>query len=293
MPTRRRKGFTLIELLVVIAIIALLMSILGPSLRLARMKASAIACMANTKNLTLGWIMYKDDNDSLIMSATEEATDDDGTRVGWIGKPYAVTPGDRGPVSGPPVTDEDEIRGFKRGRLYEYVRDPKVYHCPGDTIRRSVFDGTRIFCSYVVASCLYGAPSSGFGYWNPYLARTQITSYQQIKQPPKRYVFVESAIEKNYNSQGHFLLAAPEYTGRKEWGWCVPMALNHGDSSVLSFADGHSKTHRWVDPFTRERVYKLSMEHTGAYGIDFPPPDQQTDIKYMAEGWARRPRATD
>lgn len=53
-----RRAFTLIELLVVVAIIALLISILMPSLRLAREKANTVKCLGNLKEIGNAMSMY-------------------------------------------------------------------------------------------------------------------------------------------------------------------------------------------------------------------------------------------
>ena len=58
----KKRGFTLIELLVVIAIIALLLSILIPSLGKVKKQAQAVICSCNLKQFGLAWHMYLDDH---------------------------------------------------------------------------------------------------------------------------------------------------------------------------------------------------------------------------------------
>ena len=67
MPVSLRRGFTLIELLVVVAIIALLISILLPSLSSARATARIVACQANHRQFYNGYTFYADTWDNVYV----------------------------------------------------------------------------------------------------------------------------------------------------------------------------------------------------------------------------------
>lgn len=92
---RRVSGFTLIELLVVIAIIALLISILLPSLQKARQQAKRSVCLSHIKGIATSSRVYAAEDDGgwsiPIHPATfwQEQHPDDPTYVGayeWGGK---------------------------------------------------------------------------------------------------------------------------------------------------------------------------------------------------------------
>lgn len=282
---KREKGFTLIELLVVIAIIALLLAIIVPALNLAKKKASSVVCMSNTRQMSMAWYMYQDENDGEIMSAQmENVGTDKSCTYGWIGQPHTQSDTTTSSLTmaqtNPPVTDEDEIRGAEKGKLFEYLDNPDVYHCPGDKLRLGP-DGTKLFVSYAIAGCLNAFPTAN--------SDLQIKKFHQISSPSRRYTFVESGERNrgNWIMGGWFPIAAPEF-GHADYGLWAPVAITHGNSNSFGFADGHAEVHKWHSEIIFDHYNATENTPPGSgYGTRIPTSPNE-DIDWLANGWAFR-----
>ena len=68
----KQKAFTLIELLVVIAIIALLLSIILPSMKKAKEYARKVICQSNTRQLGVVYGMYTNDNSGFFPPSSQD-----------------------------------------------------------------------------------------------------------------------------------------------------------------------------------------------------------------------------
>ena len=110
----KTSGFTLIELLVVISIIALLLSILMPSLNKVRAQAQQVACASNFRQWGLGADMYCSDNDEKY----------------WNG-PFPE--GRRATTDGRMV----EHSPYFGNALKDYCQDPELRVCPATSLSDS------------------------------------------------------------------------------------------------------------------------------------------------------------
>jgi prepilin-type N-terminal cleavage/methylation domain-containing protein len=129
---RTNRAFTLIELMVVIAIIGVLMAILLPSLRNARMAAEQTTCASNLRQIGQALLMYVNENRQRLPMVVEPLWKPDGSLD------FSVDPFD---VSAHPQSLVAVLR--------KYVGNAEIFTCPSATLGYPA-PGTRM--SYRVSS---------------------------------------------------------------------------------------------------------------------------------------------
>ena len=232
----RRLGFTLIELLVVIAIVALLAALLLPALASAKAKGHAIACLNSEKQLALACLMYAGDADDRLpynMGVAEiKRTVAQDEFLNWTS-----------PVLNWEVdSDNTNVVLQTEGGIGPYLsRSAEVYRCPSDSVVSDIQAAagwTRRVRSISMNMMMGDAGEfsrSGANVNNP--EYRQFFKTTQVPQPARLFVFIEE--HPDSINDGYFI-DQPE-THR----WMDLPASWHRGAANLSFADGHSETHRW------------------------------------------------
>ena len=151
---RRTGGFTLIELLVVVSIIALLISILLPSLSRAREQAKLTVCLANNSSIAKVMLTYLFDLNQLPIFTQRN---EDGVVLGWTSWTYGGWSGtnraywesyglgnvqtNERPLSvyvvkGGGIADQDDIvpDDWPDGPETYPTEETPIYKCPSDRL---------------------------------------------------------------------------------------------------------------------------------------------------------------
>lgn len=240
-----KKGFTLIELLVVISIIALLVAILMPALNIARQQATGAVCLSNQKALMMGWVMYSDDNDGLLVGGHVHT---DPSWYSWVMPPI---------VSATMTPLQEEQDGIRRGKLFRYLNAYDVYHCPGDkrdtknmvTARNP--NGWPGFRSFGIIGTMFGEDTAN-----------RVFKMSDIRTPGEKVVTLEETDDRGYN-MGSWIMNTTSPTA---YAWIDPLTIWHNKKGTLGYADGHAEMHDWVDKRTHDAAAAqlFNQVHTGS-----------------------------
>jgi prepilin-type N-terminal cleavage/methylation domain-containing protein/prepilin-type processing-associated H-X9-DG protein len=274
-----RAGFTLVELLVVIAIIAILAALLLPALAAAKAKGRSITCLSNERQISLACMLYTGDARERLpynLGAAEiKQTVARGQFLNWTS-----------PVLNWEL-DSDNTNAvlLTEGGIGSYVsRNAGVYRCPSDSVVSDLQAGagwTRRVRSLSMNMMIGDAgvfSRSGANVNNPYYK--QFFKTTEVPEPSRIFVFIEE--HPDSINDGYFI-DQPE-TGR----WTDLPASWHGGGANLSFADGHSETHRW-----RFASTKPAARPDAAHLPFYIPAGEQGDFDWLMDRMSTETYPTD
>ncbi len=244
----RRCGFTLIELLVVVAIIALLISILLPSLKAAKDKAKYTKCAANLKTLILNTRIYADEYKGFLPPSN------------WIVYRHSREVPLRGWLyAGRARNFDRKLRRRRRdddlGLLWPYTKNEELYRCPmhivDETYRGPNGRRARDF-SWLITSYLMNGATNDFEGDADRFRCYQVDKFRVdaviFWEPP----FVESVAGLDFDEQG-----CPPWYSTWNDGSSFPseyFTQRHGGEATVAHIDGHCSTYT-------ESLWRKHLEH--------------------------------
>ncbi|MCA9243428.1 MAG: type II secretion system protein [Phycisphaerales bacterium] len=265
-----RRAFTLIELLVVVAIIALIMSILLPSLGAARRQARTTKCLSNSRQIAVGWVTYaSEETDHLPGSSRDYTRRSTGRRptggtmparpvnyntyrsFDWLG-----TIGESG-------IQTDEVP--RQGTVFKYVgQSTEVYRCPEDDIDASRVEGifgrlsNTTGYSYTSAPMLTGASIDALKYtrWqNGFPVNFNADNWQRYTETSLPWLFLEE-------DEGYALGVVYD----SAWGNEDQITARHAGAGVIAMIDGHTEPIKFQkDPDPRNQQQPVAHKAWRTY----------------------------
>lgn len=229
------NGFTLIELLVVIAIIALLLSILMPSLRKAKSLAVRLRCTHNLKQIDLAMNMYLNSNDNIFPCAQDPLP----TGVWlWMGRGW---------------------RSFLEPEMGGNIdaNNPSVLFCPQDKTSKEKYEST----SYSYSMSFYHSPEQ---------IDSLSTTEQTYKNPLPSVMKKDLNVEKPSGKIiiGEWLSNHSPVDSDAGW-WCWEGSRNY------LFVDGHISMIKAKNiRAARDGFPDINLTIHGIKGIDYPATEQ-------------------
>jgi prepilin-type N-terminal cleavage/methylation domain-containing protein len=253
MSRKRNPAFTLIELLVVIAIIAILAALLLPALGRAKLKAQAVQCMNNNRQMMLAWRQYcEDSRDIMPYGYDARQTPTAQNCYAWVpsGAPYDLD------LANPTTLGNwDADNTIKKSLLWPYCGNSAgIWHCPADRSLGRKPNGDKVPRPRSISMNIWaggrGDTQDPRGGWSTGSNWKVFRKLSEMTRPGPSNTFVFLEEREDSINDGFFIVQMDGFPNMASTYMIDFPASYHGAAAAFAFADGHGEIHKWKDART-------------------------------------------
>jgi prepilin-type N-terminal cleavage/methylation domain-containing protein/prepilin-type processing-associated H-X9-DG protein len=257
---KKTSGFTLIELLVVIAIIAILLSMMMPSLKAAKEKSRQVVCSTNLHGLTTAWEIYSHNNNFQLCPPFTGGEDGEEVKS-WV---------DDGRKDDGLNYKGGTDLAIRDGLLWQSTEELDLYKCPTDKSKR--------LRSYALSFTMGGRfglerdDDTGEIIGN-IIERDGIVPITKTPKTAGKLVFIDA--EPGCLCSNKWIGGSFTPINRLSMKWNrkairSDMTARHSGGCNVSFADGSCSSWKWQEIDTISFIEDKSTDSLDAIGnVDF------------------------
>ena len=259
--SRDSAAFTLLDLVTLIAVLVVLAVLVLPALARTQPDSRAFQCLNNLSQMSRAWRMYADDNNDLLLASLPFVTSQ--KRALWVSGGLDFNPAN--------PSNWDVNQDLAKSPILPYLGKNAYasWKCPADLSAVTVGGKTLSPVRSISMNEAFGS-----GNWLPSPTYRIYGKGAQIGNPSQTFVFTDEHPDSINDGNLSVQMAPPGAATAQIIDY---PASYHDGACGISFADGHSESHKWIG-----LKIKPPARYNNTLPLNVPAGDSVSDVIWLS-----------